>query len=85
MQYSLYKTFARKYSTTARKIIAKYRHHKDFAVFYEDKKGGKKMRVFFNGSFKRKTTAMDASCDYVGKHGKIDPVGTDEIDPVKTA
>lgn len=21
----------------------------------------------------------------VGKHGKIDPVGTDEIDPVKTA
>lgn len=22
---------------------------------------------------------------YVGKHGKIDPVGTDEIDPVKTA
>lgn len=65
MQYSLYKTFARKYSTTARKIIAKYRHHKDFAVFYEDKKGGKKMRVFFNGSFKRKTTAMDASCDHV--------------------
>ena len=65
MQYSLYKTFARKYSTTVRKIIAKYRHHKDFAVFYEDKKGRKKMRVFFNGSFKRKTTAMDASCDYV--------------------
>ena len=23
------------------------------------------MRVFFNGSFKRKTTAMDASCDHV--------------------
>lgn len=22
---------------------------------------------------------------YAGKHGKIDPVGTDEIDPVKTA
>ena len=22
---------------------------------------------------------------YDGKHGKIDPVGTDEIDPVKTA
>lgn len=21
----------------------------------------------------------------IGKHGKIDPVGTDEIDPVKTA
>lgn len=23
--------------------------------------------------------------DACGKHGKIDPVGTDEIDPVKTA
>lgn len=23
--------------------------------------------------------------DLHGKHGKIDPVGTDEIDPVKTA
>lgn len=23
--------------------------------------------------------------DIHGKHGKIDPVGTDEIDPVKTA
>ena len=22
---------------------------------------------------------------FFGKHGKIDPVGTDEIDPVKTA
>ena len=65
MQYSMYKTFARKYSTTARKIIAKYRINKDFAVTYEDKKGRKKTRVFFNGSFKRKTTAMDASCDIV--------------------
>ena len=65
MQYSMYKTFARKYSTTVRKIIAKYRFNKDFAVFYEDKKGRKKMRLFFNGSFKRKTTAMEASCDNV--------------------
>lgn len=65
MQYSMYKTFARKYSTTARKIIAKYRINKDFAVTYEDKKGRKKTRVFFNSSFKRKITAMDASCDVV--------------------
>lgn len=65
MQYSMYKTFARKYSTTARKIIAKYRINKGFAVTYEDKKGRKKTRVFFNGSFKRKITAMDASCDVV--------------------
>lgn len=28
---------------------------------------------------------FDAENRCVGKHGKIDPVGTDEIDPVKTA
>lgn len=63
MQYSMYKTFAKKYRTSARKIIAKYRYDKDFAVFYENKKGEKKIRVFFNGSFKRKTTVMKSSCD----------------------
>lgn len=62
MQYSMYKTFANKYRTSVRKIIAKYRYNKDFAVFYENKKGEKKMRVFFNGSFKRKTTTV-SNCD----------------------
>jgi len=57
MQYSMYKTFAQKYSTSMRKIIAKYRNHKDFAVSYENNKGEKKMRIFFNGSFKRIHTA----------------------------
>lgn len=28
---------------------------------------------------------FDEILDLFGKHGKIDPVGTDEIDPVKTA
>ena len=63
MQYSMYKTFAKKYRTSVRKIIAKYRYNKDFAVFFENKKGEKKMRVFFNGSFKRKTSAMTSNCD----------------------
>lgn len=29
--------------------------------------------------------AQDEVMKLAGKHGKIDPVGTDEIDPVKTA
>ena len=28
---------------------------------------------------------IDPHALHIGKHGKIDPVGTDEIDPVKTA
>ena len=31
------------------------------------------------------TVAEDENALCNGKHGKIDPVGTDEIDPVKTA
>ena len=65
MQYSMYRTFAKKYSTSVRKIIARYRVDKDFAVFYEDKKGNRKKRVFFNGSFKRKTTALKSDCDEI--------------------
>jgi group II intron reverse transcriptase/maturase len=57
MQYSMYKTFAKKYSTTVRKIIAKYRINKDFAVRYENKKGEQKTRVFYNGGFKKKLVA----------------------------
>ncbi len=31
-------------------------------------------------------SAISVKIDIItGKHGKIDPVGTDEIDPVKTA
>ena len=63
MQYSMYKTFAKKYRISVRRIIAKYRYNKDFAVFYENKKWERKMRVFFNGSFKRKTTATVSNCD----------------------
>lgn len=65
MQYSMYKTFARKYSTSMRKIIARYRYNKDFAVFYENKKGERKMRVFFNGSFKRLHNANEYANDNI--------------------
>lgn len=30
-------------------------------------------------------TKIIGNVGIIGKHGKIDPVGTDEIDPVKTA
>jgi group II intron reverse transcriptase/maturase len=63
MQYSMYKTFAKKYSTTARKIIAKYRLNKDFAVRYANKKGEQKIRVFYNAGFKRKRVARVVTYD----------------------
>lgn len=65
MEYSMYKTFAKKYQISARKVIEKFRFNKDFAVFYSNKKGERKMRVFFNGSFKRKTDIIVSNCDTV--------------------
>ncbi len=65
MEYSMYKTFAKKYRTSARKIIEKYRFNKDFAVFYSNKKGERKMRVFFNESFSRKTEIVGTFCDTI--------------------
>ena len=57
MQYSMYKTFAKKYKTSVRKIIAKHRINKDFAVRFVNKKGEQKTRVFYNGGFKKKRVA----------------------------
>lgn len=65
MQYSMYKTFARKYSTTMRKIIARYRQDKDFTVSYINSKGEKRTRIFFNGSFKRINNARESVSDYI--------------------
>jgi group II intron reverse transcriptase/maturase len=56
MEYSMYKTFAGKYSSTTRKMIRKYSENKEFVVKYKDKKGNVKCRKFYNDGFARKTT-----------------------------
>lgn len=63
MQYSFFKTLAKKHRISARKIIAKYRCDKDIAVRYTDKKGETKMRFLYNGGFRRKAEILSASCD----------------------
>lgn len=54
MEYSMYKTFGRKYQCSIGKIRAKFRYKKDFAVTYYNGKGEKKINIFAKGSFKRK-------------------------------
>lgn len=46
MQYSMFKTFATKYRTSMRKMIAKLRMGKDFGVRFTDKKGKQKYDCF---------------------------------------
>lgn len=57
MEYSMYKTFGRKYRCSIGKVRAKYRYKKDFAVTYYNGKGVKKKNIFAKNSFKRKLLA----------------------------
>lgn len=82
MQYSMYKTFAKKYRTTVRKIIAKYRINKDFAVRFVNKKGEQKFRVFYNSGFKKKRVAF-ANLSDVMPSSIFNTSGTSLIDRLK--
>lgn len=57
MEYSMYRTFAGKLQSSARKVIAKYYKNKVFAVPYTTSKGETKLCVFYNGGFKRQEKA----------------------------
>lgn len=52
MEYSMYKTYACKYRSTASKVIDRFSRNGVFAIPYETK-GGKKYCEFYHGGFKR--------------------------------
>lgn len=65
MQYSMYKTYGTKYRTSIHKIIIKFRIDKEFGVKFTGKNGKENIRLFYHEGFKRKTKALDSSCDVV--------------------
>lgn len=66
MEYSMYKTYGTKYRTSIHYIIEKFRHGKEFAVKYTNKKGDAKIRIFYNDGFKRKKELYHSdSCDMI--------------------
>lgn len=65
MEYSMYKTYATKYRTTKKKIIAKYRIGKDFGVKYTNAKGKEVTRLFYNEGFKRQKQGLFKNEDTV--------------------
>ncbi len=54
MEYSMYKTYAAKYSTSKKKIIARYKKKGVFAIPYTNKNGYEFKREFYDKGFKRK-------------------------------
>lgn len=65
MKYSMFKTIAQKQNSTLAQTIKKLRRGKNFIVDYVDGKGQKKVRVFYNEGFKRKTAKGYAQCDNI--------------------
>jgi len=62
MEYSMYKTFGRKYECSVKQIIERYSRNGDFLVPYETK-SGMKCCVFYNKGFARKKTALPFEMD----------------------
>lgn len=82
MQYSMYKTFAKKHKTSKRKLLPSYMRNGVFTVFFTNKKGVRRPRTFYNGGFKRKTTAINNYSDTLPKT-MFTSGGTSLIDRLK--
>lgn len=65
MRYSMFKTFATKYRTSMREMIARLRIGKEFGVRFTDKKGKQKTRLFYNEGFARKPVQKTAAVDVI--------------------
>lgn len=63
MQYSMFKTFAKKYRISTREAIAKLQIGKNFGIVYNDRKGERKVKLFYNAGFKRKIVVLGQPCD----------------------
>lgn len=63
MEYSMYKTFARKYQITVSQVCVKYKINGYFTLFYTNKKGEQKRRVFYNEGFRQKKETISYSVD----------------------
>ncbi len=64
MSYSMYKTFARKYKSSVKKILFQYKKDGTFKVAYENSKGKTLYQSFYHDGFKRKNRRA-TSCDTI--------------------
>ena len=71
MEYSMYKTFARKYRISMKKAIDKYRRNGEFVVDYYTKKGQKQC-VFYNKGFRKQTVPSGNYADILPQYQKYD-------------
>jgi len=71
MQYSMYRTFGRKYKLFLGRIIEKYLVNGEFTVKYTDKKGNQRFCVLYNRGFQKQDEAMTARVDQLPRYTEI--------------
>ncbi len=69
MEYSMYKTFATKYRTKKKKILAKYRVGKGFGVTFTAASGQKRTRMFYEEGFARQPPTTAPAIDHTPSKG----------------
>lgn len=69
MEYSMYKTFGRKYEKSVKHIINKYSKNGEFRVPY-DTKAGEKYCIFYNEGFKRKEIPLKGDIDALPRYAQ---------------
>ena len=67
MEYSMYKTYGRKYEKSVKFIINKYSQDGEFRVAY-DTKAGEKYCVFYNEGFERKEIPLKGEIDVLPRY-----------------
>ena len=67
MEYSMYKTYGRKYEKSVRKIIRKYSFNGEFRIPY-DTKAGEKYCVFYNDGFGRKEIPLKGEVNVLPRY-----------------
>lgn len=82
MEYSMYKTFARKYRTTMGQILTKYKKGGVFSVQYQTKKG-LRTSLFYNQGFKRKGNSKVMNIDAIADTMKYSKGTTSLTDRLK--
>jgi group II intron reverse transcriptase/maturase len=82
MQYSMYKTFGRKYKTTVYRICERFKKNGVFTIFYTNKKGVQKSRSLYNDGFKQQKKIILSSVD-MQPNNKYTLANTSLIDRLK--
>lgn len=73
MEYSMYKTYGRKYRLFTGQVKDKFKINGEFTIRYTDKKNRNRIRVLYNRGFQKRDEALTARVDQLPRYTDIFP------------